>query len=150
MKIQPNCLVELDYEILDGEGNVVDNSTDSGPLEFVQGGESIPPGLAAALDGKEAGDEVEVSFGPGEAFGEFNPEGIVSVPREEFGDDVPLEPGLWVEVQLEEGDGDEEDDVLEMRIVEVEPDAVILDANHPLSNEPVTFRVRVRAVRSEE
>ncbi len=149
MKIQPNCVVELDYEILDEDGTVVENSQDSGPLEFVQGSSDVPPALSSALEGKAVGDELDVAFGPGEAFGEFNPDGIVSVPREEFGEDVELEPGLWISVQLEEGEGDEEDDVLEMRVVEVEPDAVILDANHPLADKPVTFRVRVRDVRAE-
>ena len=154
MKIQPNCRVELDFAILDQDGDVVDSSEESGPLEFVQGTGDIPEALAAALEGKQVDDEVEVAFEAGEAFGEYTPDGIISVPRDDFPEGVELSPGEWIAITVA-GDDDEEngeDDasgVLEMLVVEVDDEVVVLDANHPLSSEPVTFRVRVLSVSAQ-
>lgn len=148
MKIVPNCLVEIEYEVLDADGELVESNEEGDALRFVVGDDDVPEKLTAALHGKCVGDEFEVAFGPGEIYEEYNPDGIVSVPRETIEEDVDLTPGQWIVVHLEGADlDDEEDSEMEMRVVEVDGDAVVLDANHPLAGQPVTFRVKVRDVR---
>ena len=156
MKIQSGKLVELDYQILDEEGRLYESSKDEGPLLYVQGAGELPEGLEAALDGASAGDELEVALAAGEAFDDYNPDGLITVPRDEFPEGVELEKGATIILHIEDDDGedaggeadaqeDEECD-LEVRIVEVGPDGVVLDANHPLAGKAVTFRVKVLAV----
>lgn len=144
MKIRPGCLVELEYTILDDEGGIHETSDEGGPLEYVHGTGELPPALEEALEGGEAGTELELTLPPGEAFGDYNPDGIVTVPRGDFPEDVELVPGESIEVHIEDDDGEE--DTLEMRVVEVGPDGVVLDANHPLASREVTFRVKVLSV----
>ena len=55
-----------------------------------------------------------------------------------------------------EDDGEEDDNIqventkeeayLDARVMEVNPEAVILDANHPLAGIPIRFRVKVLTV----
>lgn len=152
MKIAKDCLVELAYTITDADGEVVESSDDGETLEYVQGNDGLPAALEEALAGKAEGDEVQVTLGPGEAFAEYSPEGIVSVPRGEFPPDAELTPGEWITVCVEGPDeGDTEGQgKLEMRVVEVDSEAVVLDANHPLANEQVTFRLKVLKVSAAE
>ncbi|MFN0242749.1 MAG: peptidylprolyl isomerase [Planctomycetota bacterium] len=149
MKITRDCIVELEYQLRDAEGSIVEDSKNSGSLTYLHGNEEIPPTLEEQLDGIEEGAELEVTLGPGVAYGAYNPDGIVSVPRSEFPEDAEIVPGDWISVVISDdesgGDGDEE---MEMRVLEISPDAITLDANHPLAGQQVTFDLRVKSVRA--
>ena len=86
----------------------------------------------------------------GEAFGDPDPEAIVAVSREDFPADMELEKGGLVNIHVEPEEGEDEEEAAEMAavIVEVNPDGVILDANHPLAGRPATFRVTIDAILS--
>jgi len=144
LKIAPNCIVELEYEITSPDGTVFETSADAGVMSYLHGSDEIPPRLASALEGKEVGNKVVVDFEVGEAFGPYNPDGLVSVPREEFPPDAEVVPGDWVELLAQSEEGEEE--TIEACIVEIAPDAIVLDANHPLANEAVKFAVTVVSV----
>lgn len=149
MKIRSNCIVELEYELRDAKGEVVEASKDGGSLTYLHGNEEIPPGLEEQLDGIEEGAEIEITLPPGEAYGDYNPDGIVSVPRSEFPKDAEIVPGDWISVILsQEEDGEEKPgEEMEMRVIEISPEAIVLDANHPLAGQEVTFDLRVVSVR---
>lgn len=147
MKIRSGCIVELEFELRNGEGELVEDSREAGALTYLHGNDEIPPGLEKELDGVEEGARIEVTLPPGEAYGDYNPDGIVSVPRSEFPEDAEIVPGDWVDVTVadeEEGGGSAE---MEMRVVEISPESIVLDANHPLAGQQVTFDLRVVSVR---
>ena len=150
MRIGAGARVALDYRILDEGGNVVESSEEDGAISYVHGTQDILPGLEAALDGASAGDRRTVALEPGEAFGAYDPGGIVSVPRAEFPAEAEFARGDWIEVHVaddEEAEADLDDDTsMEMRVVEVHADEILLDANHPLAGKRVTFEVVVVSV----
>jgi peptidylprolyl isomerase len=148
MKIRDGMVVVLKYELYREGGDLFETSEDE-PIEFVQGEGDVLPGLERALEGLEEGAALELTLPAAEAFGEYNPEGLVSVPRAELPPDVELVKDEWITVVVQ---GDEEDDEeelgeMDMRIVEAGEDEVILDANHPLAGQEVTFKVEVLSVR---
>lgn len=150
MNISQGRIVSLDYVLSIEDGQVVESSESEGPLEYLHGGGEIPPNLEAALDGKGAGEELEMTLAPEDAFGDYDVEAITTVPRDEFPEGAELEKDQWIQVgvQLEgEDDGEDGEYDIDMRIVEVGPEAVVLDANHPLAGKSITYRVRVREVR---
>ena len=149
MKIRAGCLVELDYELRDAEGGLVEKSEEDGPMVYLHGNDEIPKSLEQELEGHEKGDEVKVSLPPGAAYGEYNPDGLVTVPREQFPPDAEIVPGDWIDVTLADQEGKEpdEDESLEMRVVEISPEAIVLDANHPLAGKSCTFDLKVVSVR---
>ena len=69
--------------------------------------------------------------------------------RGEFYDDSEIVPGYWITISL--GDDDEDDEVdgqeMDARVLEISPDAITLDANHPLAGQQVVFEMRVLKVR---
>ena len=146
MRISKGCRVVLRYELLDREGELLESSEEGEPMEYTHGAEEIAPALERALTGKQAGDKVKVTLPPEEAFGAIDPELIVSVPRSEIPPELPLSVGEYLPVELEDAPEDLADEEVEFRIVEVGEEEVVLDANHPLAGETVTFALEVVSV----
>jgi len=146
LKIARGCRVVLRYELFDREGEVLETSEEGEPMEYVHGAEEIAPALERALAGKQEGDKVRVTLPPEEAFGVVDPGLIVSVPRAEIPAEYPLSVGEYLPIELEEAPEDLEGEEVEFRIVEVGEDEVVLDANHPLAGETVTFALEVVSV----
>ena len=149
MKVEERSEVELRYRLLDAEGQLIEG-TDEEPIRYTHGRGSILPGLEEALEGKEAGSTLSVSLEPEQAFGAYNPEGLVSIPRTELPTEHVYEVGDWITVGVDglEGEGDDEgeEDEMEMRVVEVREQEIVLDANHPLAGQSVTFEVEILSV----
>ena len=146
MTIRANSVVEIRYRLFDARGELVETTDEDGPIRYRHGEAEILTGLERALEGAAAGDELRVTLQPEEAYGAHNPEGIVAVPRDEL-PEGDYAPGTWVAVGLEaEAGEDVEDAELEMRVLEVHDDTIVMDANHPLAGQPVTFEVEVVSV----
>lgn len=145
MHIEARKVVTLNYTLTDKEGNVIDQSTDSS-FAYLHGASNIIPGLENALAGKSAGDSLNVSVEPSEAYGERDPEKTQSVPRNMFPEDTEIEVGMQFHAQ---GPGGE---TLVVTIAGVEGDTITVDGNHPLAGIPLNFAVEVIEVRdaSEE
>jgi FKBP-type peptidyl-prolyl cis-trans isomerase 2 len=71
----------------------------------------------------------------------------VAVPRSEFPEDAEIVPGDWVSIEVSGEEGEEKKGEMEMRVVEIAPEAITLDANHPLAGEEITFDLRIKSVR---
>ena len=154
MNIQTDRFVEIAYRILDDEGGTLEECEASEPVHYVHGSGQILPGLEQALEGRAAGASFEVTLEPEEAYGDYDVGGLISVPRSEFPPDAELVPGDWITVHVSDDDephshGPDEscEDELEMRVVEISPESIVLDANHPLAGKTVTFSVEVVSVR---
>ncbi len=141
--IEPNSRVVLDYTLRDVDDDVIDASDneDGEPIVYVHGYGMLVPGLEKALTGLAAGDEKEVVVPPEEAFGERDEELVLEVDRSEMPRPESVEVGD--ELVAESADGDE----AVMRVVDVKPDAVVLDGNHPLAGETLRYSVKIREVR---
>jgi len=146
MKIDRGCRIVLKYELYDRDGELLESSEEGEPMEYVQGADEVAPAIEAALAGKQAGDRVRVTLPPAEAFGEIDPGLVLAVPRSEIPAEVPLSVGDWLPVELEDAPEDLSGEEVEFRIVEVGEDEVVLDANHPLAGETVTFALEVLSV----
>jgi FKBP-type peptidyl-prolyl cis-trans isomerase 2 len=151
MKVESGCIVGLEYRMFDADGELVEGGGEDGRIEYLHGHEEIQPTLEQALTGAIVGAELRVVLPNGEAFGDYDPEQIVVVPRDQLPPDAEIVPGDWVEIELDADEareqGLDEGEGVEMRVVDLRPDAVYLDANHPLAGQPVTFEVKVLSVR---
>lgn len=148
MKIENGCIVELVYQLKDEEGRVVEESGESDPMSYLHGYGEIPDGLERELDGVDVGTEMSVTLAPGEAFGDYDPEKLLPVPRDQFPADAEIVPGDSITITIaDEDDPDAESGEVDTRVVEISPDAIVLDANHPYAGKRMTFDLRVVSVR---
>jgi len=148
VKIEAGCLIQLEYELRNSKGEVIETSTPETLMTYLHGNEEIPPKLEGQLLGRDVGEKVVVTLAPVDAYGEFNPDGIVAVPRSEFPEDAEIVPGDWVSIEVSGEEGEEPKGEMEMRVVEIAPEAITLDANHPLAGEEVTFDLKIANVRT--
>ncbi len=149
VKIQTGHIVQLQFALHNDAGEVLESSAEGGPMDYVHGVGELPPAIEKALDGQEVGHELRITLSAEEAYGEYDPEQIVNVARSEFPPDAKIVKGDWIEIQLEpeEGDEDMEDmEPREVKVVDLSPDTVSLDLNHPLAGQNITFELRVLAV----
>ncbi|MFT5080599.1 MAG: FKBP-type peptidyl-prolyl cis-trans isomerase SlyD [Planctomycetota bacterium] len=152
MNITQNALVTIAYKITDSEGVIFEQGqagdAENGPIDYIHGNGELPEGLESALEGKTVGAVVTAELTPESGFGDHDPELIIPVPREEISmedsDDLKKGDILPVEIADEEGNVSGE---VDMRVIEVRPDTVFLDGNHPLAGQNVTFDVEVLTVR---
>jgi FKBP-type peptidyl-prolyl cis-trans isomerase SlyD len=153
LKIKNGCIVELSYQLKDEDGGIVEQSDEGGPMSYLHGYGEIPSGLEAKLDGVEEGAQLMVTLQPGEAFGDYDPDKILAVPRDQFPADAEIVPGDMITVSVaDDEDPEAESGEMDTRVVEISPDAIVLDANHPYAGKKMTFDLRVLRVReaSEE
>jgi FKBP-type peptidyl-prolyl cis-trans isomerase SlyD len=141
--IQPNSFVTLDYTLKDDKGSVLDESAAEGgePIKYVHGYGMLVPGLEAGLVGLAAGDKKLIVVSAEAGFGERDEELVLELDRTEFPDPEKITAGD--EFIAESPDGDE----VVMRVVALKPDAVVVDANHPLAGQTLHYAVSVREVR---
>ena len=104
-------------------------------LAYVHGGYGqLFDKLEQALEGRGAGESLQVQLEPDEAFGEYDA-GLLRVePAGGYGE------GLAVGMEVEE------DETL-YRVTDVAGGAVVLDANHPLAGMALRFSLVILAVR---
>jgi FKBP-type peptidyl-prolyl cis-trans isomerase SlyD len=142
MQIAKDSVVSIDYRLHLGDGKIIDESEPGDPLVYLHGYEEIVPGLEKALEGKKAGESLKVEVAPKDGYGEYDPDGVEEVPREDFPPDMELEAGGIVSATDEDGDD------VEFLVKEVRPKTVVIDFNDPMAGKTLHFEVTVREVRA--
>lgn len=140
MQITDGTVVSMEYALRDDEGSIIDQSQPGQPLAYLHGHKNIIPGLEAALQGKEAGDQVEVKVSPEEGYGEPNPALEQVVPKDRFQGIENIEEGMQFQASTDQGP-------VSVRVVKVEDEDVTVDGNHPLAGKHLNFNVTVQDVR---
>lgn len=140
-QVADNLVVGIDY-VLTVDGEEIDSSKEEGPLEYLHGYSNIIPGLEKELTGMKVSESKQVEVAPEDAYGVVDEEAILSVPIEEFPEDVPLEPGIELEITDNEGE------MMFATIVKIGKKNVKLDTNHPLAGKTLHFDVSVVSIRA--
>ncbi|MBU2038732.1 MULTISPECIES: FKBP-type peptidyl-prolyl cis-trans isomerase [Oceanospirillaceae] len=146
MTIAQHKIVTIHYKVVDvASGEVIDSSEGGQPMTYLHGAQNIIPGLEQALEGKQVGDEFEVTVAPADAYGEYSEERVQQVPMEAFEGVEKVEPGMAFTAQTEHGP-------INLIVTEVDEAIVTVDANHPLAGKSLSFSVKVESIRdaSEE
>ena len=140
-QVTDDLVVTLDYT-LTVDSQIIDSSKENGPIRFVQGGGEIIPGLERQLDGLTLGEKQTITVSAKEGYGEFEEDGLIDLPREEFPESVPLELGVHLRMKDEDGNP------LQARIHEIADDFVKLNFNHVLAGKELQFDVTIVDLRA--
>jgi FKBP-type peptidyl-prolyl cis-trans isomerase SlyD len=138
--IADGVVVTMAY-ILEVDGQVIAQTENDDALEYLHGAQNIVPGLEAALTGKKVGDKMSVTLAPEDAYGEYDPDDVDELPREELAHMTDLEAGMAIEVEDEEGD------VYVAFVREITAETVLIDFNPPLAGKTLTYHVEVLSMR---
>jgi peptidylprolyl isomerase len=119
------------------DGTVFDSSSGRDPLKVELGSGQIIKGVDQALAGMAPGDSKTVTVRAEKAYGPHRDELIHEIGRDKLAPEMKVDVGD----RLEGTDGAGRR--LQLTVVEVNDDAVKLDANHPLAGEDLTFDLKL-------
>ena len=118
-------------------GEVFDSSIGKDPISFKVGTMQVIPGFEDAVTGKTVGEKVTVDIPVDQAYGPVNESLIQKVPYSQM--PGPVEVGQTLQATTPQGP-------INFLVRELNDDHVLVDANHPLAGEPLTFDIEVMEV----
>ncbi|MDB6167376.1 MAG: peptidylprolyl isomerase FKBP-type [Verrucomicrobia bacterium] len=139
-------VVTFHYTLRDPSGRVIDTSAGGEPITYLEGGGQIIDGLDQRLRGASAGEKFTVHVPAAEAYGSHESSQVQRVKRSA----LPVEGELKIGDQFRAGT-DRHAPVV--KVVGIEGDDVMLDANHPMAGVDLVFDVEIvaaRAAKAEE
>ena len=138
--VQNNKVVSMEYT-LHVENEEIDSSKGQDPLQFLVGHGNIISGLEREMMGMKVGESKDVVIAPADAYGDFDEQAFMDVPRGAFPQDMAVEEGAELTVRDEAGQS------RYARVDAVEGDTVTLNFNHPLAGDELHFNVKVVGLR---
>jgi len=138
--ISLNKYVELTYKVIDKKtGNVL--TLVEFPLGYVHGvNETLSPAVTAELEGKRAGDTIEVPIDGNDLYGPRD-ESLVFTDRIENVPEEYREVGTTIVMENDKGEAKS------FIVTRMDDKTLTVDGNNPLCGRDVIFRLEVQAVR---
>lgn len=136
MKPQTGDTVRVHYTGTLADGTEFDSSKGRDPISFAMGEGNVIPGFETAVADLEVGGSATVTIPAADAYGERNEEAVQQVPIEAFEGRIPQE-GWGIELEGPEGQR------VTALVASVAEDHVILDFNHPLAGQDLTFALEL-------
>ncbi len=114
-------------------GETFDSSAGREPLEFEVGSGMVIQGFDDGVTGMKVGDKKTINIPAENAYGARNPDMMIEYPKSQFPEHIELEVGTQLAMSSASGQQ------FQVKIAEIKDDVVVLDANHPLAGEDLTF-----------
>jgi len=138
--VEKDKVVSMEYT-LHVDNEEIDSSKGQDPLQFLVGYGNIISGLEREMMGMKVGETRDVVIQPADAYGEFDDQAYMEVPRKEFPSDMEIEEGSELTVRDDAGQA------RYARIDAIDGDTVRLNFNHPLAGDELHFNVKVVGLR---
>lgn len=139
-KITNGSTVTIEYTMSLEDGKVLTTNVGKEPLEFVQGKGKVFPTVEKALIGLKVNDSKEFTLTPQQAFGQVNPNKIVSVKPETVPENSRK---IGAELVAAAPNGAEQVGIVK----EILPDRIVLNFNHPLAGQTLKFKAKVLSIK---
>ena len=138
-KIENGNTVTVNYTGKLEDGSIFDSSLNEGrePLTAVLGEGSLIKGFEDGLINMSEGESKTVEIEPSEAYGEYREDMINSIPKTQVPEGVSVGDML-------QGFGPM--GPINVKVVEVNEETVMLDANHPLAGKKLIFDLEVVSI----
>ena len=137
MQVKENDTVKVHYTGKLTDGQIFDSSLEREPLQFTLGQGMIIPGFENGVIGMAVGEKKTIDIPVAEAYGEVRNEMLFEVPKAELPQDI--EPQVGMTLMSVSPEGQE----FPLAIVEVKPETIVVDGNHPLAGKDLIFEVEV-------
>ncbi|MCC8145762.1 MAG: FKBP-type peptidyl-prolyl cis-trans isomerase [Bacteroidales bacterium] len=145
MKISEGKIVSLTYDLTvdeEGEKELMERATKENPLTFMFGMGMMLPAFEKNLEGLQVNDHYSFTLTPEEAYGEYIQENVIELPKNVFEVD-----GKFDSERIKEGETlpmmDSNGNRLMGSVLEIKPEIVVMDFNHPLAGETLQFEGEV-------
>ncbi len=141
LQAQRGDRIQLHFASHTADGAVLESTFGRKPIEVTLGDPELLPLLSSSLTGMSAGQQVQVTLLPEEAFGTRQLHLSQSVPTRLLPAQADVGDQLLV---------DQRGDPFDAWILRREGDRAIVDANHPLVGEKIIFTLRIEEICRDE
>ena len=139
-KVQNGDTVVVHYTGKRADSTIFDSSRDREPLTFTLGKGELIPGFEQAVLGMETGDSRTTTIPAEQAYGQYEPNLMTEVARDQLPSDLEIEVGQSLQLQHPDGM------TIPVAVTEITETSVTLDANHPLAGQDLTFEIELVAI----
>ncbi len=136
---QPGDIVRIHFTGRLENGSVFGSSENEEPIQLALGNERMIPGLDRVLVGMQVGEKKRATIPAEEGFGPRRPELQQRVPRKALPENVKVGDRLPVRIG---------DSTLYVCVRALDEDTAVVDGNHPLAGQPLTFDIEMVAIES--
>ncbi|MEI6514508.1 MAG: peptidylprolyl isomerase [bacterium] len=118
------------------DGTVFDSSSGSDPLTFTLGSGEVIPGFDKGVLGLALNESRTVKIPCVEAYGPYQAEMVVELPKTEIPAHLALKPGQRLQLKSPQG-------MLAVTVTGETDSTITLDGNHPLAGKDLTFDLQL-------
>jgi len=129
--------IRVDYTGTLENGTVFDSSIGREPLEFVAGIGQLIPGFDNAVIGMKIGEEKDIVIQPEDAYGDYNPQAIQEIPRDQLDSNQEIEVGMVMALTAPDGQQ------IPGTVTEVTDEIITIDLNHQLVGQVLNFKIKI-------
>ncbi|PIF44207.1 FKBP-type peptidyl-prolyl cis-trans isomerase SlyD [Chryseobacterium sp. 52] len=141
MTIETNHVVAVSYILHtieeDGSKILVEETTAENPLTFLYGVGMMIPKFEENILGLKAGDKAAFTIASEEAYGDKDPNSITQLPIDMFQESGT--PPVGAILPLSDGQGNN----FQAFVIDVTPEFVVADLNHPMAGKVLDFQVEI-------
>ncbi len=134
-KVEKGATIKVHYKGTLNNGELFDTSENREPLQFCVGDGSMIQGFDAGVVGMELNETKTITIPCNEAYGEVRNELLYEVDKSQMPPDVKV----GMDLVSQEKDGQQ----MRVKVAEIKDTSVIVDANHPLAGNDLTFEMTV-------
>lgn len=140
MKVSEDSVVTIEYRMVNQKGDLVDSSDHGESLSFIQGRNTILPGIEHAIEGRKSGERLTFTLPPEEGYGIRDEAKVAVIPRTQLNSNGELRIGMQFYTQKNGYD-------LPVTITHFSDEEVTVDGNHPLAGETMNIDLVIIEVR---
>ena len=137
MKAKSGKDVSLHFTGFLENGSVFDTSEGKTPIKFKLGSNEVIPGFNEGVLGMEIGEVRRIEIPPERGYGRYHDELIQEFPHTNF--EGGIAEGLTVHGMIK-------GQMVTGNIVDIAKEKVLVDFNHPLAGEKLTFEVKLVSI----
>ena len=136
-QVKKDDTVKVHYTGKLASGEVFDSSLERDPMEFTVGSGQLIPGFENGIIDMKVNEKKTITIPSSEAYGEPRKELIQEVPKDRLPEEIKPEVGMGLVSKTPEGQE------IQLVVKEVNDDNIVVDGNHPLAGQELTFEIEV-------
>ncbi|GAA4299558.1 FKBP-type peptidyl-prolyl cis-trans isomerase [Aestuariibaculum suncheonense] len=136
-QVKENDTVRVHYTGKLSDGQIFDTSAEREPLEATLGQGLLIPGFEKAIIDMKVNEKKTVTIPMEDAYGDIQQELFHKVDNSQLPEEVKPEVGMGLVSRSEDGREHQ------FRVAQVNEDHIIVDGNHPLAGQDLTFELEL-------
>jgi FKBP-type peptidyl-prolyl cis-trans isomerase 2 len=136
-KVKKGDTIQVHYTGKFEDGKEFDSSLNRQPLQFEVGAGRVIKGFEDAVIGLQAGEKKTVTVSAEDAYGSFDENLLIEIPKKNVPEGVNPEVGMRLQLVNQQGQA------AHVVVTEILDKTVRLDANHPLAGKTLVFDLEV-------